>query len=146
MKQIIGGVLIGLVLAGCATQRPQMNDANYTSFARGWSAIGWCTNKGWIDVDVAARGRAYFNSAVGEYSFDRTRMAAAIEAVGKTTPPTQSECRTLAVDIQTRKQQIDNQNASMAIQQQETQNMINATKPTQTYCNKIGTQVFCNSY
>lgn len=144
LRWIIFGLVIGL--SGCATQKPQMPDEKYPGFARTWAAIGYCANQGWIDADTAARGRTYVGAAVDTYLFNRDRMAAAITAVGKTSPPSQENCRALAVDVQTRKQQIDNQNATAAIQQKTTQDMINSTKSTQTYCNKIGTQVFCNSY
>ena len=146
MKKTVIAALTGLVLAGCATQKPQMPDEKYQAFARGWSAIGYCNNKGWIDADTAARGRTYVGSAVDTYTFDRARMGVTIAEVGKSAPPSQESCRELAMTIQARKQQIDNQNANMAIQQQSVQNMINATKSTNTYCNKIGTQVLCNSF
>lgn len=146
MNKIIAGLVIGLTLVGCATQRPQMPEERYYGFARTWASIGYCANQGWIDPDTAARGRTYVGSAVDTYTFDRTRMATAIADIGKTLPPSQENCRALAVDIQARKQQIDNQNANAAIQQKSAQDMINATRSTQSYCNKIGTQVFCNSF
>lgn len=146
MKKILVSLVAGLILAGCATQRPVMPDEKYQSFASGWAAVGWCSNQGWIDADTAALGRNYIGNAVSTYTFDRDRMASSIAAVGKTTPPSIENCRELAVTIRARKQQIDNQNATLAIQQKATQEMINSTKSTQTYCNKIGTQVLCNSF
>lgn len=146
MNKIVCVVLAGLILAGCATQRPQMSEDQYQSFARTWATIGFCNNKGWIDSDTAARGQTYVNSAVGTYTFDRDRMGNALAQVGKAAPPSQEDCRMLSMNIHQRKQQIENQNAQNATQQQEAQKIINSTKSTQTYCNKIGTQVLCNSY
>ncbi len=147
LRWIILGLVIGF--GGCATQKPQMPDSQYYGFAKAWHTIGWCAYKGWMDADTAARGKTYVATTMNQYSFDRERMdresrsstvAAALDQV------TEGDCRNAAVSIQGRKQQIDNQNATAAIQQQETQNMINATKSTKTYCNKIGTQVLCNSF
>lgn len=149
MNKLMVSVMAGLILAGCATQKPQMAESQYFGFAKAWHTIGWCAYKGWMDVNTAARGKTYVTTTMNQYSFDRQRMdqesrspavAAALDQV------TEGDCRNAAVSIHTRKQQIDNQNATAEIQQREAQNMIKATKPTNTYCNKIGTQVLCNSF
>ena len=141
---LISLVFLGLV--GCATQRPQMPDGRYSGFARAWAAVGYCNNKGWIDADTAARGRTYVSSAMNTHTFDHSRMAAEIVDMGKTPPPSQEDCRALAMGIQTRKQQIEVHNAAVAQEAKEIQNAINATRPTQTFCNKVGDQLLCNSY
>lgn len=139
-------VAAGLVLAGCATQRPQMSEEKYTSFAYAWNTVGYCAFKGWMDPDTAARGKTYINSAVGAYSYSvETLRDTAIRNGNQVTNITQEQCRTVAVEIHTRKQQIANQNAQTEMEQREIQNAIN-NRPTQTYCNKIGNQVLCNSY
>lgn len=145
MKIVLSLLVIGLV-AGCATQRPQMPDDRYQGFARTWATITHCNAKGWIDADTAARGRTYVGSAVNSYTFDEAKMRQTIASLGENSPPSQEVCRDLAMNIQARKQQIDVQNSTAEMQQRESQNTINAARPTQTYCNKVGTQVLCNSY
>lgn len=145
LRWIIFGLAISL--GGCATQKPQMSDAQYEMFAKGWSYLHHCSAEGFIDPATTARGRTYVVGAMNQYSFDGALLdGKAKDYINYGTPPSQQECRSLAVSIEGRKQQIENQNATAAMQQQEAQNMINATKSTRTYCNKIGTQVLCNSF
>lgn len=147
MNKLICAMLSGLISAGCATQRPPMPDEKYADFSRGWAALHHCSMDGMIDADAAARGRTYMVSTMNTYSFDGKRLdAEAYRAIQAGNKPSVQDCRSLNISIQGRKQQIENQNAQAAIQQQEAQNMLRATKPTQTYCNKIGTQVLCNSF
>jgi hypothetical protein len=149
MKSILCAVFAGLILMGCAAQRPQLPDDQYFGFARTWHTIGWCAYKGWMDPATAASGKSYVSATINKYSFDRERLAQEDKSsviAQSLNELTEGDCRNIAVSIQTRKQQIDNQNATTAMQQQAAQEMINSTKSTQTYCNKIGTQVLCNSY
>lgn len=149
MSKLMTALILASVLAGCATQRPPLQESQYFEFAKAWHTIGWCAYKGWMDPNIAALGKTYVASTLNRYSVDQARMAqedkspalsAALNSV------TEGDCRNAAVSVASRKQQIENQNATAEIQQRETQNMINATKPTNTYCNKIGTQVLCNSF
>ena len=149
MKKIIGAAVCGLLLAGCATQRPPLQEGQYFGFAKAWHTIGWCAYKGWMDPSTAALGKTYVATALNRYSVDQNRMEQEDKSpalIGALNAMTEGDCRNAAVSVATRKQQIENQNATAEIQQREAQNMINATKPTNTYCNKIGTQVLCNSF
>ena len=147
MKKIVCAAVAGLMMVGCATQRPQMPDERYAGFARAWNTVGRCVSSGWMDADTAARGRTYISSAMNTYTYSQEDMRDTINGEANRMPSISPEqCRMAAMDIQMRKQQIANQNAQTDMQQREVQNMINATKPTQTYCNKIGTQVLCNSF
>lgn len=147
MNKIIAGLVIGLTLVGCATQRPQMPDQNYVTLAGRWLMVDYCAWKGWMDVESAAKGRRYITNDITSWTYDANRFKSQVDELKpETEKVTQGDCRRMAVSIQERSQQIDNRNASNVIQQQEAQNMINATKSTKTYCNKIGTQVLCNSF
>ena len=146
MKKHIGVIICGLVLAGCATQKPQMPEDKYQSLVRGWIGISECIRSGWIDADTGARGRSYVIAAANTYQYDSVKFKEIEQRMRGTLNISQTDCREIAVSIQSRKQQIDNQNATAEIQKQEIQNIINSTKSTQTYCNRIGTQVLCNSF
>ena len=147
MKNHIGVILCWLSLAGCATQRPPLPESRYASFAKGWAGIYHCNTSGNITPEVVSLARAYIVDSLSPYIYDRARIEAeAAQQVKYGTPPSLQDCRELAATVYTRKQQIDNQNAPAALQQKSTQDMINATKSTQTYCNKIGTQILCNSF
>lgn len=147
MDKLIGVVLSGLILAGCASPRPQMPEENYGRFARGWAGIHHCNAAGNIDPEITALARTYIVASLNPYSYDRVRIEVESRQQAESNArPSIQDCRELAAMVYSRKQQIDNQNATAAIQQREAQNMINATKPANTYCNKIGTQVLCNSF
>ena len=146
MKKIIGAAVCGLLLAGCATQKPQMPEDKYQSLVRGWIGISECIRSGWIDADIGVRGRSYVIAAANTYQYDSVKFKEIEQRMRGTLNISQTDCREIAVSIQSRKQQIDNQNATAEMQRQEVQSIINNTKSTQTYCNKIGTQVLCNSF
>ena len=147
MSKLMITLILASVLAGCATQKPQMTDAQYEMFAKGWAVLHHCSANGYIDPAATARGRIYAASTMNRYSFDGALMdSKAYAQIKYGTQPSQQKCRSLAASIEGRRQQIENQNATAEIQQREAQNMINVTKPTNTYCNKIGTQVLCNSF
>lgn len=140
-------VLISLVFVGCATQRPQMTEEMYSSFGKGWALLHHCSAEGLLDASDAARGRTYMVATMNNYLFEGSRIdAEAYQHIQSNSKPSIQDCRNLNVSIQGRRQQIENHNAQTAMQQQEAQSMINATKSTQTYCNRIGTQVLCNSF
>lgn len=144
-------ILISLAfigLTGCATpKKPEMPESHYTTFAGRWLMVNYCSWKGWMDADTAARGRTYIESDVATWTHDSVRLNQIIKSLEpETSKARQGDCNLLTASIQQRKQQIENNNATAAMQQQEAQNMINATRPTHTYCNRIGTQVLCNSF
>ena len=146
MKKIIGAAVCGLLLAGCATQKPQMPDEKYVPLVRGWIGVSECIRSGGIDADTGARGRAYIIAEANQYQHNPVRFKEIEQQMRGSFSLTSQDCREMAAVIQSRKQQIDNQNASAEIQRREVQNILNTTKPTQAYCNKIGTQVLCNSF
>jgi hypothetical protein len=146
-KQVIVALMIATGLVGCATQRPQMSDEQYRMFSQGWAVLHHCNQEGWIDADTTARGRAYAAAAMRQYQFDPQRIdSEALTQIRYGDKPAQATCRELAVSVARRKQQIEIHNAQVTQQEQMIQNSFNNTKPTQTYCNKIGNQVMCNSF
>lgn len=138
-------MVAGLILVGCAaTPKPELQVMQYQSAARDMFAVHSCTATGKLSPELGALGDTYLKSRVSQYSFDTARLNAATQEASNT-PITSEECNVLAMKIQKRKQQIDiqNQNNQMATEQM---NAINNQRSNQTYCNKIGTQVFCNTY
>jgi hypothetical protein len=147
MKSLLIVAGLALIVAGCATHRPPMPEDHYMGFAGKWLVVDYCTWKGWMDTGIAAKGRQYINADISTWTYDLEKLKGhVISLKSEAEKLNQGDCRRMESSIQERAHQIDNQNATTAIQQQEAQNMINSTKTTQTYCNKIGTQVFCNSF
>lgn len=146
MKKHIGVIICGLFLAGCATQRPPLPESRYADISRGWITLTECIDTGRIDAATGARGKAYSISTINGYQHNPDKLRNTEISMRNSLTVSDADCRGLAMAIEYRKQQIENQNDAMAFQRQEIQNSINSTKPTQTYCNKIGTQVLCNSF
>lgn len=143
MKKIVIAALTGLTLAGCATQKPQMGEGDYSRFSKGWAAIHQCHSSGYIDADTAALAKRYVGGTMQQYVFDSNKMDnQANWYLRNGSLPSQDDCRNLAVAVRARQQQIVENTAQLSAQS----NPAIVTKPTSTYCNRIGTQVFCNSF
>lgn len=143
MKKHIGVTLCGLFLAGCATQRPQMDEATYTSFSRGWAVVHQCYSLNPIDVDMAAHARRQVNATMNRYKYDPAKITTQANwFIRYGNPPSQEDCQKLALVVRTKQQQIAESNSQASIYSAP----IIVNQPSSTYCNKIGTQVFCNSF
>lgn len=146
MKELLCAAVTGLVLAGCASTKPVMQDSEYTRYTKLWLVVDYCNHQGWIDPETAARGKRYVTADIQRYSFDSDRFNREVRWLSQNNPmPVEQDCRKAAMSIHERKQYIDIANQNAAEQQQAIQNVIN-NRPVQTYCNKIGNQVLCNSY
>ncbi len=141
-------IVLGLVIGfnGCAVNKPIMGDNEYSQLTKFWYVVDYCTQQGWIDPDTAARGKRYITANVYRYSFDSDRFNREVYSLSQNTiKPSEQDCRKGAMLIHERKQNIELANQNASEQQQAIQNIIN-NRPVQTYCNKIGNQVLCNSY
>ena len=142
----MGLVILFITLSGCATTKPEMLSNDYAKYSRSWVAVHSCNTQGFIDSGTAATGLRYVQSNINHFTFNPDTLKENMDWVaGNSNPITETECRKLALVIQQRKQQIELNNSNASIQQQALQDL-NNNRPKQTYCNKIGTQVFCTTY
>ena len=147
MKKHIGVIMCGLFLAGCATQRVVMPSEEYARIAQLLIRSNYCNQQGWISVETAAQGIRFAQADAIRFDFDKARMDENIAWVNANHPKlTQTECRDLAVRIVNRRVLAEQNIAAINNQIKSTEESLNATKSHTTYCNKIGMQVFCNSY
>lgn len=137
-------VLITGLTACAATPKPELQVMQYQSAARSIFVVHSCTATGKLSPELGALGDSYLKGTINQYSYDVSRLAAAAKETSNT-PVTTEECNVLAMSIQKQRQQIDiqNQNNQLALDQVNT---LNNQRSKQTYCNKIGTQMFCNTY
>lgn len=142
VRQVVLCLVSVVGLSGCASYTFQ--DTDYGSFAKAWANTHSCNEQGFIDSDVAASGVQHMKRRLSYSQHDQNRLNAAINSLSSNKPSI-SECRVLAMQIRGWEKQ-------QAQQQQEINEMNRAAEnfknsmPKQTYCNRIGTQVFCNSY
>lgn len=141
-KTLLG--VMGLVLVGCAsTPKPEMSDVGYGNYAKTWLGVDYCNWKGWIASDTAATGKRFIEQQVQRYSFDNTRFNKEVKWLSDNEiKPSKEDCNRLAMSINERKQQITTNNQVI----RESEELINSVKSQNTYCNRVSSQTFCNTF
>ena len=127
--------LLAVLISGCAT-----SPVVYEKWGRMQGGLELCRNAGYIDATTYAKGRALLNdqksmNIVDPQKLDeatRQAMSAYASSVNR------RDCEDIAGTIG-----LSYENATRPAPTVVTP-MIKA--PTTTYCNRIGTQVFCNSF
>lgn len=146
LRMVSMALVVGL-LSGCATTKPEMPDAEYARLSKYYLAVNYCNWKGWITPDVAASGKRLIDSNVSRYSVDLDRFNREAKALNNSgDKPSQGDCNQVAMSIQEQTQTIAAHNQAVVESNRNTQDFINSTKIQNTYCNRIGTQTFCNTY
>lgn len=143
---LISLVFLGLV--GCVTVgKPNLPEAMYEQLA--WKKVGIsrCGQMGLISPEIASLGLAYSDSEFNRYVFDRTKLASVFDGLNRSSEsPNITQCNMWAMWVMTVKRSVDINNQIVAEDERAIQSFINSTRPSTTYCNKIGSSVMCNSY
>lgn len=146
LPKILAGVVISVVLAGCATTKPEMTEEKYVEYARLHTALNYCGSSGHMDAGTAAQGLTYISSGLTRYIYYPERLKGNIEYVQQyEESPSIAVCNQLAMLVHDRKQQIVIQNDN-AKSNQEAVNQVSTGWPKQTYCNRFGSQTLCTTY
>ena len=142
---LISLVLFGLV--GCATTKQPLSDSGYSSSSKEWYAVNKCGMQGHLSAENVSLGRTYINSSLDRYQYDPARLSSELDAVIRSGwVPTKEDCFSTEVVITSIKQKIQISNQNTDSEARQTQEILNNSKVRNTYCNKIGTQTFCNTY
>ena len=141
---IVAGVII---LGGCATPKPYLQESQYKSIAQLFTAVHKCVVNGHMSPETGALGKRYIAANLSNYQFDMQKFAneAQVMSSSGSVEPAQGDCNSIAMEIAGRKNQIDQQNQEAQQAAQAWQNY-ESNRPKQTYCNQIGTQTLCNTY
>lgn len=142
-SRLSGLCLVGaVILSGCASYKFSSND--YEHFAFQWSAANYCSKVGLMDAETAATGMRLMTRKLSNSTYDPALLNQAVGKFnGRTFAP--EGCRNAAVTINGWKNILTAQKEDDA----ETARLSDAfknTAPKQTYCNRIGTQLLCNTY
>lgn len=127
-----------LVLVGCATALP---DSMYEKVGEGQAAIESCVRNGHMRPEVGAQGLELMRSYVAQHTYDSARLNSEIQS-RSARQQTEAQCKKHETDIWATKYRQDRNRQDT----RELNEAIRAATPKQTYCNKIGNQVFCNTY
>lgn len=145
MKTLIS-VFVVVVLSGCATTKPQLASEGYSKVAMNYVGSYRCGEKGYISSEIASLSMQYSVSSLNGISYDQERLKQQIQQYEQRTDwPSKEGCNQIAMMAQTQKRQIDINNQNSAANQEFMNQTLN-NRPKPTYCNKIGTQLFCNTY
>lgn len=135
-------LLAGLVLTGCATTKPEMTEATYTSIAKAAVSLDYCTHQGWVSPEVSAKGKRLIITNANKYAFDTATFELAYQKENQNNNRlTSGECNVWASQIL-----VNSANSAPVNNYNDQQDYISSTKSNQTYCNRIGTQTFCTTY
>jgi len=132
-------------ITACATSKPQLMENRYAAFAERLTSIQNCVVRGYMPPAIGAKGRAYTVADLNTWSFNTDLMQSRIRQVQGSVTPSQGDCNAIAMDIEQRTNELEEDNLAAEREQQAWQ-MYQQSRPLTTTCNKIGTQTFCNTY
>lgn len=139
----------GALLSGCATAKPDMPSAMYDNFAKAYLAVHRCGTSGQMSPDTAAWAKKMFNYRLSTYTYDNNILNNRYQAIAvdsSLSDPPQEVCNQLAMNAAEYQQMVQAHNAQVESDRQALDAQIQSGRTVNTYCNKIGTQTFCNSY
>lgn len=146
-KKLMLSISIGALLSGCATPKPVMPNAMYDNFAKAYAVVQRCGISGQMSPDAALWAKRMLNYNAGTYSFDPAFLEGRYQAInlGLSNPPAE-DCNQFAMASEEYKQTVQANNAQVEANTRAIETQIQNSRPVNTYCNKIGTQTFCNTY
>ncbi len=146
--KIIGVLLAGLMLVGCATTKPVMPNDMYGAIAGIHVDIERCSNLGWLPLDLKTSGKQFISNQLGQYNFDSTKLDTEANWINNLrSKPDQNYCNKLAGDIQGYNQRTKVQdNSPQQSDYRDVQQMINDMRVRSTTCNTVGKRTTCSTY
>lgn len=136
-------ILISVVaLSGCATKTFTEQDYDYWGYH--WQVIPYCNNKSMITTELAATGDHIIKRRLATAQYDKDTFYASAKKHSRVRVDEQI-CRGIETNIRGWQLEMNRQKQDGRETQQALENVKNSM-PKQTYCNKIGNQVFCNTY
>lgn len=135
-----------LILVGCAAKPiATLPDAEYQKYGNALATAHTCNAAGHISPDLAALGIGKMREALRNVSYDDVRLQSTIRKYSQQTR-TASDCNNLSLVFHGWKQEGEKEAEQSRWQANENQRIMESVRQKQTYCNRIGTQVLCNSY
>lgn len=136
--------VVGLV--GCATKTFTEKDYDYWGYH--WQVIPYCNNKGLIPPDLAETGDNIIKRRLATARFEKETFHASAKKYS-TLRVNEQICRQIETNIlgwekQRNQERQDARETNEALR--SATESIRAATPKQTYCTKMGNQVFCNTY
>ena len=136
--RILPFILLALGIAGCATTpKPELTEQQYSEASKQWYALHKCNQQGYIPPEVAASGVRLFNQNLVGYSYDSGKLTAMARTWENSYSLSSGECNQMALVIHTNIPKVVAQQPAYAAP---------VYVPKNTFCNRVGTQMLCNSF
>lgn len=137
--RIVPFILLALGIAGCATTKPQLPESKYYEFARVAVAGQKCSEFGFFSAEETSIAFTAFGRALNSWDYD----AAKGNQITQDTQVTINAdvCKKLLVEAYVAKQRWEQ---AQQVQYQPTPVYVPQTR--NTFCNRVGTQLLCNSF
>ena len=137
--RILPFVLLALGVVGCAMTKPQLPESKYYEFARAANIGQKCSEAGFFSAEETSVVIATFGRALNSWTYDEAKGSQIARETQVIITP--DICKKMLVNVYVAKQKHEqNQQA----QQQATPVYVPQTH--NTFCNRVGTQMLCNSF
>lgn len=135
-------LLVSLVcLVGCAST--PLPDDLFKQAAGQTLGYEKCALRGLMPPETAAMGQRFIRNTLNQYSYDKLEFKYYMQGIENSLPDITAEaCNKLAMYAYT----INGGPASRAAPAAAAKDDYQSYFPKTTYCNRIGTQTFCNQY
>ena len=137
--RIVPVILLALGVAGCATTKPQLPESKYYAFARAANTGQKCSEFGFFSAEESSIVIATFGRALNTWQYDEVKTL----QIAKELPVSVNAdiCKKMLVDVYVAKQKWDQ------VQQVQYHPVpVYTPQPQNTFCNRVGTQMLCNSF
>ena len=144
-RLVCGALVLGVV--GCAGSKPVLEPLGYAQFASSYVALPMCVQAKKINTEQSALAREGLDRSISGFDYETDRLEKHMNGLrnsAKQVPDVM--CVQLAEAAATRKLQREVELAKASAPTTVNTPTVPIYQPRNTYCNKIGTQVFCNTY
>jgi hypothetical protein len=140
-------------LAGCAApppppQKPTMMPGEYSNYAARMVGINKCVAAKQMSVEHGSLGLQYTNAELSRYDYESARLDSELSAYSAKSP-SDSWCSQIAMNIMTRKRQINKSNAAnnaaFEASKKEWDDIATRNQTRQVDCHQVGFQTVCSS-
>ena len=137
--RILPFVLLALGVVGCASTKQTMPEAKYYEFVHAVNAGQSCSELGYFSAEESSVVIAVYGQALNSWTYDEAKLV----HMGQETPVSVNAalCKKMLIDVYVAKQR---QDQARQVQYQPTP--IPVTQPQNTFCNRVGSQLLCNSF
>lgn len=139
------GVTASLLIGCSSTPKPSLTDYQYRRIGTNMFTAQRCGELGLASPSDAMWGKRSQYFAIKDYAVDESRLQQEIWQASQSSTPSAETCNRMAISAREYQGMVEAHNASVDQNSRAMQQIINNSAPTKpVWCNRIGTQTFCN--